>query len=119
MREILSHGYHDKNRDANRGVVKESLVKSVDPENYLIALLHQLLGTGNDIRDYLPVNMVDTLFDDRAQDLLDIHDDVENYETVKAELDDHLDITAEDLNTERVKTFTKYTNPNWEPTHFK
>ena len=50
MREILSHGYHDKNRDANRGVVKESLVKSVDPENYLMALIHQLLGTGNDIR---------------------------------------------------------------------
>ena len=39
-----------KNRDANRGVVKESLVKSVDPENYLMALIHQLLGTGNDIR---------------------------------------------------------------------
>ena len=65
-----------------------------------------MLGTGNDIRDYLPVNMVDTLFDDRAQDLLDIHDDVENSETVIAELEhsknksnDHLDITAEELNT--------------------
>ena len=62
---------------------------------------------------------MDTLFEDWQQDLPYIHDDVENYETVKAELDDHLDITAEDLNTERVKTFTKYTNPNWEPTHFK
>ena len=50
MTEILSHGYHEKNRNVNRGVVKESLVKSVKPENHLIALIHHLLGTGNDIR---------------------------------------------------------------------
>jgi len=47
MTHILSQNYRDDNRDANKVVVKEALVKSVEPENYLIALLHQLLGTGN------------------------------------------------------------------------
>ena len=69
MTEILSHGYRDEKRDANRGVVREAFVNSVELENYLIALLHQLLGTGNDIREYLLVNVVDTLFEDWPQDL--------------------------------------------------
>ena len=85
MTEILSHGYRDKNMDANQGVLKEALVKSVDPENYLIALLNQLLGTRNFIRKYLLINVVDTLFGDWPQDLLDLHYHVENAETVIAE----------------------------------
>ena len=108
MTEILSHGYRDKNRDANQGVVMEELVKSIQPENSLIALLYQLLGTVNDIRYYPLANVVDTLFEDWQQDLPYIHDDVENVETVIAELErrknqlnDHLDRTVEKLNLQK------------------
>ena len=76
MTEILSHWYRDNNRVTNLGVVKEALVKAVEAENYLIALLTQLLGTVNDIREYLLANLVDTLFGNWPQYLLDLHNDV-------------------------------------------
>ena len=76
MKEILSHGYCDKNRGADQGVVKEALVKAVKSENCLIALLNKLLGTEKDIREYLLINVVDTLFGGLPPYLLDLHYDV-------------------------------------------
>ena len=75
MTDILSYRYRAENRGANRGVVKEALVKS---------LICQLLGTGNDIRYYLLINVFDTLFGYCPQYLLDIQDDVYNSKTVIA-----------------------------------
>ena len=53
MKEILSHVYRDENRGTSQEVVKEALLKTVEVENYLIAPIHKLLGTGNNIMDYV------------------------------------------------------------------
>ena len=76
MKEILSHVYRDENRGTSQEVVKEALLKTVEVENYLIAPIHKLLGTGNNITDYIFFNVVDTLFGGLLQYLLDLHYDV-------------------------------------------
>ncbi len=59
----------------NRGVVKEPLLTSVAPSEYLIAILHQLLGTGNDIRKEI-YNVADTMFETWSHELILKHDEL-------------------------------------------
>jgi hypothetical protein len=46
----------------NRGVVEECLLPSIEPSNFLFAVLHQLLGTGNDMRERI-YKMADEIFE--------------------------------------------------------
>jgi hypothetical protein len=56
----------------NQGVVSASLLKSVEVSNFLFAMLHQLLGTGNDIRKEI-VTMIDMEFETWPEDLVALH----------------------------------------------
>ena len=125
MTGILLHVYSDENRDANQGVVKEALVKSDEPENYLREILNQLLCTINDIREYLLLNVVYTFFEYWPQYLLDLHGDVESSETViakpehrKNQINDHLHRTVEVLNQQK-QIIRQNKNVDWGPAHFK
>jgi len=59
----------------NRGVVKESLLSTIPPSDYLIAILHQLLGTGNDIRKEI-LDVSDKMFENWTEELVAKHDEV-------------------------------------------
>ena len=72
-REVLA--LNSKVSSINRGVVKEPLLTSVAPSEYLIAILHQLLGTGNDIRKEI-YNVADTMFETWSQELILKHDEL-------------------------------------------
>ena len=49
MQAVLDSG--SNNASVNRGVVKPNLLPDVEPFDLLFAVLHQLLGTGNDVCD--------------------------------------------------------------------
>ena len=49
MQAVLDLG--SNNASVNRGVVKPNLLLAVEPFDFLFAVLHQLLCTGNDVRD--------------------------------------------------------------------
>ena len=49
MQAVLYLGIN--NASVNRSVVKPNLLPAVEPFDFLFAVLHQLLGTGNDVHD--------------------------------------------------------------------
>ena len=59
----------------NCGVVKLRLLPTVEAIDYLIAILHQLLGTGNDIRKEI-IELADTMFENWTPELLALNDEV-------------------------------------------
>ena len=65
----------------NHGIVNPTLLSSIEAINYLIAILHQLLRTRNDIRKEI-LHIADTLFETWAADLVQL-----NGEVIEAEAD--------------------------------
>ena len=55
------------------GCVEKNLLTSIDTNNTLIGLLHQLLGTGNDVRKSV-LNFIDTEFEKLSEDNESLHE---------------------------------------------
>ena len=68
----------------NHGVVKPNLLPAVEPFNFLFAVLHQLLGTGNNVRDEI-LRLADNFFETCSDELIDAFD---NLQEAHAEVDD-------------------------------
>ena len=95
----------------NRGIVNPTLLSSIEAINYLIAILHQLLGTGNDIRKEI-LHIADTLFETWAADLVQL-----NGEVIEAEADrDSKRDTRERLKTQlgQLKETLKQLKSNYQ-----
>ena len=99
MQAVLDLG--SNNASVNRGVVKPNLLPAVEPFDFLFALLHQLLGTRNYVRDEI-LCLADNFFETWSDDLIDAFD---NLQEAQAEFDDL--VTQNDNNDAQIKTRTE------------
>ena len=95
------------NVSVNCGVVKPNLLPAVEPFDFLFAVLHQLLGTGNDARDEI-LCLADNCFETWSDELIDAFDniqesqaEVDNLVTQNDNSDAHIKTQTEELDEER------------------
>ena len=69
----------------NKGVICANLLPSVEPADYFFPVLHQLLGTGNDIQKRIH-QISDNIFEQWNETLIRIWDQLVNAETAAAEI---------------------------------
>ena len=81
MQAVLDLG--SNNASVNCSVVKPNLLPAVEPFDFLFAVLHQLLGTGNDVRDEI-LCLSDNFFETWSDERIDAFD---NLQEAQAEVD--------------------------------
>ena len=72
--DIINAGYGLKNIEKNRGVIMDALITSIEPQNFLFAQLHQLLGTGNDVKNTIQL-IADEGFEQWSQVLIELYEE--------------------------------------------
>ena len=99
MKAVLYLG--SNNASVNRGVVKPNLLPAVKPFDFLFSVLHQLLSTGNDVRDGI-FCLSKNCFEIWSDELIDAFDDLQE---AQAEVDDL--VTQNDNNDAHINTRTE------------
>ena len=74
MKAVLDLG--SNNASVNRGVVKPNSLPAAEPFHFLFSVLHQLLGTGNNVRDEI-LRLADKYFETWSDELIDTFDNLQ------------------------------------------
>ena len=70
IRALLAQRISEKNYKMNLGVVDHPLITCIEPECFMFAVLHQLLGTGNDLKNAI-LKMIDDEFESYPEEMED------------------------------------------------
>jgi len=68
IQAILVQGFSDSNYKMNLGAVDHPLITCIEPECFMFAVLHQLLGTGNDLKNAI-LKMIDEEFESYPREM--------------------------------------------------